>query len=227
MMNWWSTTTTKIPAVYLEGDEAGEYNPADIRGSYTLGEISSLFQIPIKDLASAFGIPRDTDANTFELKDLETQFADAPQEIGTSSVRLFVAFYKGLPIDLVNENTYLLKKAGAILVEKGNMTTEQAAYLETHIIELNATDTPASSTKFVSEPTPLATEHVIVDGTISGKTTFQDLLDWGVTQEAIEEILGSSMPAPAVVIKDYATSQGIEFSTLKTTLQAEVDLINP
>ena len=107
------------------------------------------------------------------------------------------------------------------------MTTEQAAYLETHIIESNATDTPASSTEFVSEPTPLATEHVIVDGTISGKTTFQDLLDWGVTQEAIEEILGSSMPAPAVVIKDYATSQGIEFSTLKTTLQAEVDLINP
>ena len=41
----WSTSTDKKPATYASGDFAGEYNPADIRGSYTFEEISGLFGI--------------------------------------------------------------------------------------------------------------------------------------------------------------------------------------
>ena len=51
----WSTKSEKIPATYGEGEAAGEYNPADIRGSYTFGEVSSLFEHPVTDLDEATG----------------------------------------------------------------------------------------------------------------------------------------------------------------------------
>ena len=43
----WTTKSTKEPLKFSEGDYAGEYNPADIRGSYTFGDISELFDIPL------------------------------------------------------------------------------------------------------------------------------------------------------------------------------------
>ena len=96
------------------------------------------------------------------------------------------------------------------------------------------TDEPVStptqelpSVPTVTETAPLATplpvDHTPTDKTITGKTTFSELLDWGVPQEAIEKIIGGDIPAPALVIKDYVTEKGEAFSTIKTSLQAEVD----
>jgi len=48
-----------------------------------------------------------------------------------------------------------------------------------------------------------------------------------VSQAQIEQVLGKEMPAPTTVIKDYATQQGQEFSTLKTALQALIDQVKP
>ncbi len=45
-------------------------------------------------------------------------------------------------------------------------------------------ETPAAATE----------EHVSEAGLVAGKTTFQDLLDWGVSQEKIEEIIGGPLP---------------------------------
>jgi len=36
-LNYWQTESSKIPEKFLTGEVAGEYNPADIRGSYTFG----------------------------------------------------------------------------------------------------------------------------------------------------------------------------------------------
>jgi hypothetical protein len=71
--------------------------------------------------------------------------------------------------------------------------------------------------------TPAATEHVAADKTVTGKTTFQQLLDWGVPTEAIQQIIGGDLPAPSTAIKDYVTGKGLEFSSIKAALQAEVD----
>jgi hypothetical protein len=70
---------------------------------------------------------------------------------------------------------------------------------------------------------PAPTEHATPEKTITGKTTFQDLLDWGVTQEAIGQVIGGDLPAPSTVVKDYATQQGKAFGELKAALQALVD----
>jgi hypothetical protein len=128
----WSTTSEKVPVKYEEAAYKGEYNPADIRGSYTFTEVGNLFQIPMEDLAEAF-LLTEKEAKELKCKDLETIFADAPNEIGTASVRMFTAFYKGLPFDL-GEDTYLTENGAAVLVDKGNMTDDQSKYLEMHTV---------------------------------------------------------------------------------------------
>jgi hypothetical protein len=71
--------------------------------------------------------------------------------------------------------------------------------------------------------TPAPTEHVAPVKTITGKTTFQEVLDWGVSGEVIQKVLGDNLPLPSAIIKDYVTGKGLEFTTIKTQLQAEVD----
>jgi hypothetical protein len=58
---------------------------------------------------------------------------------------------------------------------------------------------------------------------VTSKTTFQEVLTWGVPQASIEKILGGAMPGAGTVIKDYMAAKGLEFSSIKTALQVEVD----
>jgi hypothetical protein len=87
-----------------------------------------------------------------------------------------------------------------------------------------ATPVPGASTPAaVITTAPVSTEHVAPVKTITGKTTFQELLDWGVTKENIQKVIAGDIPVPSTVIKDYVTGKGLEFTTIKTQLQAEVD----
>jgi hypothetical protein len=235
VLGWFHTTTTKVPVTYAEGEFAGQYNPADIRGSYVFGDIASLFGVPLEDLQAAFRFPADVDPAAYAVKNLETQFADSGYEIGTEAVRLFVAFYKGLPYDLSGD-TYLPLEAANILATRANLTPEQSAYLTAHTVDLSqpaaesaasATPAPAvAETSAAPQPVVSATEHVAADRTVTGKSTFQDLLDWGVAPAKIEAVIGAPMPSASMLIKDYLTSKGLEFSTVKGALQAEIDKAN-
>lgn len=71
--------------------------------------------------------------------------------------------------------------------------------------------------------TPEPNTHTAPDKTVTGKTTFQDLIDWGVPIEMIQGVIGDEMPSTSMVIKDYVTGKGMEFTTIKSALQAEVD----
>jgi hypothetical protein len=101
----------------------------------------------------------------------------------------------------------------------------------TPVITTPTEDVPTTNTPAVTatpptetlETAPAATEHIVTDKTITGKTTFQELLDWGVPEEAIQKIIGADLPALSTVIKDYVAGEGLEFSGIKTALQAEVD----
>ena len=55
-MGWWQTESTKEAAVFTSGEFAGQANPADIRGSYTFGDVEKNFGIPAALLAQAFGV---------------------------------------------------------------------------------------------------------------------------------------------------------------------------
>jgi hypothetical protein len=235
---WWQTESTKELAKFATGEAAGEYNPADIRGSYTFGDIEKSFNVPAAVLAQAFNIPDNSDPASFTVKELEALNA-GDVEIGTASVRLFVAWYSGLPFDLSTE-TYLPAAAVKVLKEHTSLTADQLAYLQTHTApsadviatsqptidaqatvvptEVEATPTPSGKSEKTPDP-----EHTPEDRMVRGKTTFGDVLDWGVPEETITQIIGGKLPLRITIIRDYCEQNGLDFSTIKTQLQAEVD----
>ena len=220
VMGWWVTESTKEPVTFTDGEFAGQANPADIRGSYTFGDIANSFNVTPETLAQAFGIASD-DPAAFPVKDLEAIYLDSGYEIGTASVRLFVAFYTGLPYDISAEEIVLPRAASDILLAKGNLTSELVTYIEAHTVDVVIPD---------AEVIPAATEapaESSTDYTVKGKTTFGELLAWGVPQEFIEKLIGGTIPDPAMTVKDYASANGLDFETLKTALQAEVDKLHP
>lgn len=227
-LGWWQTESTKEPAKYTEGEFAGSANPADIRGSYTFGDVANSFPVTPEVLAQAFGIT-DADPAAFQIKSLEEIYADSPVEIGTGSVRIFVALYVGLPYDLVAaEETYLPQAAADILTAQGKMTPEQQAWLEAHIIPADGAIAPVEEATAQPQVESAPTEHTPAEAelyVIKGKTTFGDLIAWGVSQEVIEQLIGGAMPDPAMTVKNYATEKSLNFETLKPALQAEVDKV--
>lgn len=231
----WTTETTKIPATYVEGDFEGEYNPEDIRGSYTFNEVSTLFDIPLDVLYQAFGIPADTDGDIFKSKDLETLYEDQEVEIGNGSVQVFVALYKGLPIAL--DDSYLPSSAVEILKAlPTEWTEEQLAYFDAYSVILSeptaSIDSEASDVFLSEDATSESSSDESVDSAttedavateeeeplIKGTTTFQQVLDAGITQEQIESVIGADLPPTNQPIKDYCLSVGLSFSEVKTAL---------
>ena len=215
-MNWWQTESNKTPAKFTQGDFTGEYNPLDIRGSYTFGDIESTFGIPSDLLAKAFVLPAGSDTFSFQVKTLESIYSFPDKEIGTASVRLFVALYAGLPFE-ITEETYLPSQAVEILKLHGSLTSDQIDYIESHsiLIENSVSIEPAIESSV--EPESSTSQF------ITGKTTFRDVMDWGVSQYEIESVLGGEMPNPLQKIKDYCIGNNLLFETVKSALQADID----
>ncbi len=219
-MGWWQTESTKEAATFTSGEFAGQANPADIRGSYTFGDVEKNFGVSPAVLAEAFGVDSDEPA-AFAVKGLEEMYAASEQEVGTASVRLFVALYKGMPYDLSTD--IYLPESAATLLRTRNLSSEQVDYLAAHTVP-NLGAPPAIQSP-AAQPTPLATQHApSTDRLVKGSTTFANLLDWGLSQKTIESVLGVPMPdAPGMKVKDWCTEKGLAFETIKSALQAEVD----
>lgn len=212
----WTTTTDKIPVTYKDGEHAGEYNPEDIRGSYNFDDVSRLFEVDTAVLLDAFGIAPETLGTDILNKDLETLYADLEFEIGNGSVQLFVAMYKNLPLE--PEDTYLPSRAvEIILAENKSLTEAQKAYLESHQVAIEGTRTLSSGTT----PEPVAPDPEVKEeeeNLVNGSTTFQKVLDAGITKEEISAVLGKPMPLPNQTVKDFCLAEGLSFSTIKEQL---------
>lgn len=206
----WSSDTEKKPNRFEDGLFAGEYDPADIRGSYTLMDVSTLFEIDLDILIQAFTLNDDIDAENFQTNNLEAYFTDSGYEIGNESVQVFVALYKGLPIVL--DDAVLPKAAVDILLQnRPDLTDEQRAYLEKYGKDVVASENPSEEEEEESETK------------INGTTTFQYVIDLGVSQEEIEEILGIKVEYTNQAIKDFCLDQGLSFSTIKTRLTEAIE----
>jgi hypothetical protein len=212
----WTTTSDKIPVTYKEGEYAGQYNPEDIRGSYSFDDVSRLFEVDLAVLLDAFGIAPETEGTEILNKNLETLYEDLEVEIGNGSVQLFVAMYRNLP--LVPEDTYLLSRAVDIILEENKALTEaQKAYLETHQVTVEGTRTLSSGT--TPEPVPAGPEvKEEEENLVNGSTTFQKVLDAGITKEEISAVLGKPMPLPNQTVKNFCLAEGLSFSTIKEQL---------
>jgi hypothetical protein len=188
-------------------DAAGEeINPSaedvnTIKGWMTLEQITATYNVSLADLLKEFELPADTLSST-AIKDLESdQFS------------------------VTNLRTWLQSQdQSTSLPAQANNATPVPNQ------PIVPTEGPTQSSGLTSEnstpATPAPTEHAAPVKTITGKTTFQELLDWGVPVDSIQNIIGGALPPPATVIKDYVTGKGLEFAAIKTGLQSEVDKTN-
>ena len=134
----WTTAGDRIPAQYTQGDAIGQADPADIRGSFSFGDIEAAFGIPAPELAAAFGMEEPANPAGIQVKEVEAVYSSAAaqdQEVGTNSVRVFVAMYKGLPIELT-DTTYLPRPAVEMLKQKASLSPEQLRFLDQHTVDL-------------------------------------------------------------------------------------------
>lgn len=272
--NLWQTTTSKEPAKYTSGEFAGQANPADIRGSYTFGDVVRAFPgVTLDVLAEAFGVTGD--AAAFPVKSLEA-LAEAgggsaeglseagAYEVGTDSVRLFVARYLGLAFE-PEPGTGLPARAVELLAATGRLDAAALIDVESRIVGAEApavtsvaapatqpsathaaapaaapAPTPAASTEAAVTETATApaaqpvastaaaahaasTDSASSDRTVKGSTTFRQISDWGVSDEALADVLGAEPGAAGTTLRDWCSARGIEFSTVKSKVQALVD----
>lgn len=220
IFNLWQTTSNKLPATYTSGEFAGQYNPADIRGSYSFGDIEEAFAVPAAALATAFGVEDSEDPAAFRCKELEDRYGELENgEIGTDSVRWFVALYTGLPYT-PEEDTLLPSPAVSVLKETMSEAELEEVKVKTVGISGLAAAAP-DGTAAAAEQADTHTESEV--GQVKGKTTFGELESWGVIKEEIEKVLGLPVGKAGITVRDYCIENGIEFSTVKGALQAAVD----
>ena len=133
----WKTEASKTVRTINIGDSVGEKNPNDIKGSFSFSDISKNFDIPVSDLQKAFDIKNVDNIEDFRCKDLEVYYGNTiTNEIGTGSVKMFVAFYKGINYT-VTEDTYLPETAITLLKEKASLTEDQKKYIESHVVKIS------------------------------------------------------------------------------------------
>jgi hypothetical protein len=227
----WQTTSSKIPATYTAGEFAGEYNPADIRGSYSFGDIEEAFAVPVEALARAFAVDEAENPAAFLCKSLEDIYGVVENgEVGTDSVRWFVALYTGLPYT-PEEDTLLPSASMAVLGERlteAELETVRAKTVNLSALgERNAVDNLATDSQPADSQTAetqAADTHAETEaGEVKGNTTFGELQSWGVSKETIEKILGLPIGKAGVTVRDYCIENDIEFSVVKDALQAAAD----
>jgi len=216
LLSLWNTQSLKIPITITTGEFAGEYNPDDIRGSYSFKDISDLFDIPIDTLEQAFVLPESTDLLNFKNKDLEALYENLDVEIGNNSVKLFVSLYTGLPYE-ITDDIYLPTEAVKILEVRKNIPKDKINYLHSHSIEIKNTSIPTNTDEETG-----SNEDTIV----KGKTTFKELMDLGLTKDIIERLIGKEVAYTNIALKDYCLENEIDFSKTKDILQDEIDKLS-
>lgn len=216
VMGIWESESSKIPVK----TESGEYDPGDIRGSYTFGDVENAFGVPADLLAEIFSIEteRPSDFKIKELEGIYTRLAEvypeyADVEIGNGSVKFFVKLYTGIDSDLVVPE-YIPLRALQYLLENQLITQETYYTHESLAIDLDKYEQSYDS----GNSTVVEEEHV--EAIVKGKTTVQEVINAGLTIEEIEEVMGISIENRSIMIRDLCSENELVFSEIKDTLNS-------
>lgn len=211
--------TASEPLRFSSGPFEGEPMPTYIKGSYTFATISKFYDIPLNTLAQAFMVPLDR-AETLQSGDLKILYQELlsmGKELGNSSVVMFVSLYKGIPYE-PHEPTFLLEPAVQILESSGMLdllSPEELQYVREHTIlpdEISNVrwDMISDEPQSYEDRSPPQ---------INANTTFQQLIDAGIPENVILEVIGATaMPALDTVLRDYCVLNKIQFSHVREEL---------
>ena len=211
-LDLYNTTKVKSPRKTAEG----LYDVIDMRGSHTLEEIEKYYQLPASSVIEAFGLRPDTISALFQLKDMKEIFTPVELEgeeyiVETDTVKVFASLYMKLPY-VSDETFYLPEKIVNYLVENDKLTGEEKEYWQGHTFKLEYLD---SKYLTASEFSKIVVEEA--EGlTVTGRTTIQELLDSGITEEKFEEVTGFKVPdKKSVSLRDFIIEKGFEFGEIK------------
>ena len=190
-------------------DASGEeINPSvsdvnTIKGWMTLDQITAAYNVSLASILQEFNLSADTQGSA-AIKDLESDL------FSVTTLRIWLQSLAS-PLSATVEGTPSVQAEPTAVVVSTPALTQS--------LPTAATSAPTST------PPVTATVHAAPDKTMTGKTTFQNLLDWGVTPEAIENVIGTKIPDTSMIIKDFLTTNGMDFSTIKSLLQNEINKI--
>lgn len=212
MLGFWQTEAIKEASIIEEGDYKGLPNPEDIRGSYTFLDIENSYGIDSSILAKAFNIKTDNPdiVKTMEIEDVYAYLGD-DFEIGTGSVRLFVAIYTGVPHSSL-EN--IPSTAVSVLKDSGKWNDTLQSELADYIIQVEAVPTQSSMKAADSSSEE---ENEVTEG-VTGKTTVKELIAMGIALEELESVIGSKIEDQNLLVKEVCDQNGVSFSTVKDTI---------
>ncbi len=211
-LDLYNTTRVKSPRKTAEGI----YEVIDMRGSHSLEEIEKYYKLSTSSVIEAFGLRPDTNPNFFQLKDMKEIFK--PVELGegeyiveTDTVKVFTSLYLKIPY-VSDETFYLPEKTVNYLIENDKLTGEEKEYWQGHTFKLEYLDSKYLTASEFSK-------KVVEDAggfKVTGRTTIQELLDYGITEEKFEEVTGFKVPDnKSVFIREFIIDKGLEFGEVK------------
>ena len=202
------------------------YDVADIRGSFTLAEIEEFYQVSPQAIIEAFNLKDDIDPSLFLLKDLKEIYQEVDIEgeayaVETDTVKVFVSLYSEIPYTS-EETFYLPESAVEYLIKEDKLSPEEQDYWEKHTFKLVSIEPGEELTAEENvETEPPITEEETKTVSITGKTTIIEILAMGMDKEKFKEITGLEVPEDTTQpIRDFFTSQDLEFSSYKEKLEA-------
>jgi hypothetical protein len=244
MSGWWKTESSKEPIAYGENEFGGAFaglpNPADIRGSYSLGDIETAFGIPVAVLAEAFLLSDEENPEAVLLKEFEERYGILPGEyaaendpspefeIGTDAMRLFVARYLGLPYEAESDTGIFAAAYQLIIATADSMESVELNDLERRVVQAPHTSAGSNAADIldelaVSDESVVTNEPNDEEYLVKGNTTFGQILSWGVSEDDIREILGGDMGTRGEQIRTWCIEREIAYSSVKEELQRRVD----
>lgn len=236
-LGFWNTTNSKQPAVFKTGELAGLPDPADIRGSYTWLDIEKAFGVSAAETAALFSAPGFVVDPAGRVNALESYYKErlpADKEVGTDSVRLFVALLTGLP-HTPEEGTALPAAAVDYLAARGKANEaalkarlDPSLFPAASAAAAPAAPAPAAAPAAVAPaPAPKAAPapetHAEGEIKVGGSTTFGNLRSWGLSDAEIERLAGVKPLADGDIVRDAVQAAGKSFSEVKTALQAAAE----
>ena len=157
-----------------------------------------------------------TNPNIFKQKDMKETFKPVELEgeeyiVETDTVKVFTSLYLKIPY-VSDETFYLPGKTVNYLIENDKLTGEEKEYWQGHTFKLEYLDS-----KYL---TALEFSKIVVEEDegfkVTGRTTIQELLDGGITEEKLEEITGFKAPEDkSVLVRDFVIDKGLEFGEMK------------
>jgi len=197
---------------YASGDFEGEYDPEGIRGSFTFGDVEEIFNIDATILASAFGI-EDTNPSDFIISDFEALYEkyDFLIEIGTGSVKYFVALYNNFPI---GETEGLTTYAVDILKDHGKISESLYQDLMLAAIDLES--------GYIVYAGAVTEEEHEAENKVTGETTISQALSMGVPEEALKQYFNDISDGDAL-IQNMAKSENLPFGDITLALNEYIE----